>query len=181
MEDEIWKDIINFEGLYQISNYGNVKSLSRQMWNGKKYWLSKERILKYDITKKGYLIIQLRKNDKRKHFLIHRLVAIHFIENPNNYLIVKHKDNNPSNCYYKNLEWSTQKQNVQNAWRNGLCETQRNKMKKPVYQIDKNTNEIIREWESIKEAQIEYCIKSGITGCCKGKLKTAGGFKWKYK
>jgi hypothetical protein len=182
MENEIWKDIIGYEELYQISNYGNVKSLKRK--NRKK-----EMILKNKENKQHFCIV-LHKNGKPQKFSLHRLVAIHFIENPLNLPIVEHKDDNGFNNYYKNLEWSTVKKNNQNAWKRGRCENIRKtfkktgkinckiaheKCKKKVYQIDINTNEIIKEWNSIIEATLYIGLKrSGdICSCCRGRQKTA--------
>ena len=98
---EIWENIEGYEGQYQISNYGRVKSFK----NGK------EQIIKGNINQKGYCIVDLYKNKEKKHFQVHRLVAKAFIPNPNNYPIVNHKDENPSNNRVDNLEWCTPKYN----------------------------------------------------------------------
>lgn len=104
---EIWKDIKEYEGLYQISNLGNLKSLKRMMKNRK----CKEIIKKPSVLPKGYLQICLCKNGKLKYISIHRLVAQTFIPNPNNYPCVNHKDCNPKNNAVSNLEWVTYKMN----------------------------------------------------------------------
>lgn len=96
---EIWKDIPNYEGLYQISNLGRVKSIKNNI------------IKKPSILKKGYLNMCLRKNGKAKYILIHRLVALAYIPNPNNFPCVNHKDCNPQNNRVDNLEWITYKEN----------------------------------------------------------------------
>ena len=101
MDREIWKDIKNYEGLYQISSFGRVKSF----YNGE------EKILKNNI-RNTYEIIQLSKNKARKSFQIHRLVAEAFIPNPNNYDIINHKDFIRTNNHVENLEWCSQKYNV---------------------------------------------------------------------
>ena len=98
---EIWKDILGYEGLYQVSNYGRVRSL--------KY--GKEKILKQQINTDGYLHIDLYKNKKRKNYNVHRLVTIAFLENPNNYPQVNHKDENKQNNHIDNLEWCDYKYN----------------------------------------------------------------------
>lgn len=98
---EIWKPIKDYEGLYEISNYGRVKS----------FYKDKTKILKKGI-RNTYEIIQLSKNKKRKSFQIHRLVAEAFLDNPNNYEIVNHKDFNRINNRVDNLEWCNQKYNV---------------------------------------------------------------------
>lgn len=101
---EIWKDISGYEGLYQVSNLGRIKSL-------KGYYHRKEKILKSGI-RNGYYVINLSKKRERKSYQVHRLVAQAFIPNPDNYLIINHKDENPLNNYVGNLEWCSQKHNV---------------------------------------------------------------------
>lgn len=105
MEKEIWKDILNFEGEYQISNLGRVKSLPR--FKKRK----EEKILKISKGKRGYYSIVLWKNQKSKTFTIHRLIACHFIPNPENKREVNHIDANKLNNNLSNLEWVTPKEN----------------------------------------------------------------------
>jgi hypothetical protein len=103
----IFKDVEGYEGRYQISNFGEVYSTPQ---DGKPSKLLKQETLKY-----GYKRVSLSKNGKVKRFTVHRLVALHFIDNVNNYPIVNHKDNNPSNNSSTNLEWCTQKDNIKHA------------------------------------------------------------------
>jgi hypothetical protein len=161
--DEIWKDI--FED-YQVSSYGRIKSFK----NGK------EKILKPYSTKKGYLEIDLHKNDKRKVFKVHRLVANAFIPNPHNLPQVNHKDENKLNNRVENLEWCTTLYNNNYGTRN-------ERIGKRVLQYDKQGN-FIREWESMAEAERVIGIyRQQICDCCRGYrgAKTAGGYIWKYK
>lgn len=104
----MWKDIQNYEGIYQINEFGDVKNIT-----------TGEIRLPY-ITKKGYKSIDLYKNGVREKFLIHRLVAMHFVPNPNNYPIVLHKDNVKLNTHYTNLEWGTYSENNAQCIRDGL-------------------------------------------------------------
>ena len=97
---EIWKDIEGYEGLYQISNLGRVKSFPRKGTH-----TTKERIIKFAKSNKGYLIAILKNNDVQKAFSVHRLVAKAFIPNPNNLPQVNHKDENKENNNVNNLEW----------------------------------------------------------------------------
>lgn len=97
---EIWKDIEEYEGLYQISNLGRVKSFPRKGTH-----TTKERIIKFAKSNKGYLIAILKNNDVQKAFSVHRLVAKAFIPNPNNLPQVNHKDENKENNNVNNLEW----------------------------------------------------------------------------
>ena len=105
---EIWKDVVGYKGIYQISNLGNVKSLSRLIkTNHKNGRLSKERFLKPDTEKDGYLIVTLSKDNNPKKHKIHRLVAIHFVENPENKPCVNHVFGNKKDNRFWKLEWST--------------------------------------------------------------------------
>ena len=104
---EEWKDIKNYEGLYQISSLGRVKSLPKERNNG----INNEIILKQCTDKKGYKRVNLYKNKKSTRVLVHRLVAEAFLNNPNNYPLINHKDENPSNNKVENLEWCTYKYN----------------------------------------------------------------------
>jgi hypothetical protein len=109
---EIWKDINDFEGLYQISNFGRVKSLSKKLKNRFGYYKSKEKILNCNIGYGGYRFQKLCLNRTEKTFAVHRLVAIHFLEKIDGSDIVNHKDLNKTNNHYSNLEWCTAKENV---------------------------------------------------------------------
>ncbi len=175
---EIWKDIKDYEGLYQVSNLGNVKSIKRSC--NQRYGLRqvKERILKTGKTKKGYLIVALRKDQITKTHAVHLLVANAFIPNANNYPQINHKDENKENNNVNNLEWCTNKYNCNYGTR---TERQKQKVSKPVLQYDLQGN-FIKKWSSISEAaqQLKICIVS-ISNNCLGKYKTAGGYRWKYE
>ncbi len=114
---EVWKWIFGFEGLYQISNFGRVKSF--YVRKGKQGIL----ILKPHLTRNGYLNIKLNKNGEGKDFLIHRLVAQAFIPNPENKSTVNHKDGNKFNNCVENLEWQTQSENNHHAVNTGLSKS----------------------------------------------------------
>lgn len=113
MENEIWKDIPGYEGYYQVSNYGRVKSM---YFNAKKtlgYNIKiNPKIIKNGVDRHGYLFVRLYLGDKIKRYSIHRLVALLFIPNPNNLPEVNHKDENPQNNHACNLEWSSHKYNM---------------------------------------------------------------------
>lgn len=108
---EIWKDIKNFEGSYQISNTGKVKSLKRDVFNGCKFITRPERIIKFGDNGHGYLFVSLWKNNKPTRMYVHKLVAEAFIPNPNNYKEINHKDENKANNNVYNLEWCDRKYN----------------------------------------------------------------------
>lgn len=124
-QSEIWKDIPNYEGLYQASNFGRIRSLDKVIKNrGKNQYgstfdiIKKGKILKQRLNKGGYLKVYLIKEGKSKTFIAHRLIALTFIPNPNNYKIVNHKDENKTNNNIDNLEWCTQSYNINYGSRN---------------------------------------------------------------
>ena len=179
--EEEWKDIIGFEGLYQVSNLGRIKSLRDNHNN------PREKILKPQLTK-GYYWISLWKNGKRKMYLIHRLVALAFIPNPMNLPQVNHIDENKTNNCADNLEWCDCKYNINFGNRNKLAGDKlkdiflnREDCSKPILQLDLDGN-IVNEYPSIHEAERQTGFKNqNICNCLKGKRKTCGGFIWKYK
>ncbi len=120
MEQEIWKDVIGYEGLYQVSNLGRVKSLFRLMEYPNYNKVLNERILKNLINSKGYYCTILYKNKKAKTFLVHRMVAIAFIPNPYNKPQINHKDGNKLNLSLSNLEWASCRDNILHAYNIGL-------------------------------------------------------------
>lgn len=166
---EIWKEITGYPN-YMVSNKGNVKSLNYNH-------TGREKIMKQYYQQTGYLLIGLSNNGK-KWYLVHRLVAQAFIPNPNNLPQVNHKDENKQNNCVQNLEWCNQKYNMNYGTRNKIVAE---KLSKPVLQMDK-TNKIIAEFPSIMEVKRQLGIsQSSISMCCKGKRKTCGGYKWKFK
>lgn len=180
MKEEIWKDIEGYEGFYQVSSYGRVRSVDRVIeYNDGRKRLQKGRILKPIKDGNGYLQIVLSKSSEVKRVLIHRLVAEVFINNPDNLPQVNHKDENKRNNCVSNLEWCTQAYN--NCYGTRL-KRQVKKLSKSVLQIEFKTNQIIAEYPSTQEAarKLNMC-QSTISECCNGKRKTAYGYKWRYK
>lgn len=113
--EEIWKDIKGYEGKYQISNFGKVKSLSRKLWNGHAWWTSKERILMPRTSKKVYHYLSVQLVDdkgKKKNINIHRIVAEHFLENKENLLYVNHINEDKHDNRASNLEWCSPSYNA---------------------------------------------------------------------
>ncbi len=176
---EIWKDIKGYEGLYQVSNLGRVKSLERRVKHNKCGYITiKQKILKNKIGKTGYFEVDLRREGTHKYCRVHRLVAEAFIKNPKNYEIVNHKDENKLNNNVENLEWCTAKYNMNYGT---LRERTVAGISKRVAQINKKTDEIINIFPSSREASKKTGISQGhISSCCAGKRKTAGGYKWRY-
>lgn len=173
---EEWRNIKGFENKYMVSNFGNVKSLNYMHKN-------KSHLLKQTVGNKGYLYVTLNKNGKHWTYFVHRLVAQAFIPNPNNLPTVNHMDECRTNNCVKNLEWLSYKDN--NLYGNHykrVSETQLNdpKKSKRVLQYDLN-GRFIKEWKSASEVQRKLSVNSSnIIQNCRGNVKTAGGFIWKY-
>lgn len=166
MKQETWKDVKGYEGLYKISNTGLVLSLHYYKGN-------RQQILKGGSDKDGYLQVVLCKNGKHKVFKIHRLVASHFIDNPDNLPQINHKDENKQNNYADNLEWCTNKYNnnygTKNDWN-----------KKPIVQLSLDYK-FICQYESVIEAARNINKNhSHIIQCCRKQRKTAYGYIWRY-
>ena len=193
---EIWKDVQGYEGLYQVSNLGRVKSLGRfidRLVSGR-YW-QEERILKPNKTKYGYLMVELRKNKKPKSFLVHRLVAMTFISNPENKPEVDHINADKTNNNVNNLRWVTAKENVRNPlnmvhligknhpmFGKKHSEETKNKMRgknnpraRKVRNIE--TKEI---FDTVTEAEKKYNLSSGCIKCAIRKNWKSAGYHWEY-
>lgn len=182
---EIWKDVEGYKNYYQVSNGGRVKSLSRIIIKKNQYgyfnYPVRERILKYNVDKKGYLYCILYK-EKRKTYFIHCLVAQAFIENPENKPEVNHINGIKENCCVGNLEWMTRIENMKDAIENGLINNKgkNHPIARPVVQVDILGN-VIKKFDCISDAQRELGINhSNIVAVCRGRQKTAGSFSWEY-
>lgn len=173
---EIWKDVVGYEGLYQVSSLGNVKSLDYLIIDTRKRkYIKKGKMLKQGIDKYGYYYVHLYKNNIFKYKLVHRLVAEAFIPNPNNLQQINHKNEIKTDNKVENLEFCNAKYNLNYGTRNKKV----SKIKsKPLKQLDKNNN-LIKIWDNSLVASKSLNISSGnIRSCCRGELKTAGGYKW---
>lgn len=162
---EIWKDIKGYGGRYQVSNMGRVRSFAR----------GAERILKPDYGY-GYYRVSLQKNKEVKRTFVHRLVADAFLENPNNLPIINHKDENRGNNNVENLEWCTQKYNLNYGTRNEKLSARA----KRVGQFSLS-GELIEVHRSVMIAAKKLGYDYGlIYKCCRDEIKKVYGFVWKY-
>lgn len=207
MSIEIWKDITGYEGLYQASNFGNIKSLKRNT--------AHERILKPRVDKGGYLYVGLTKNGITKTYKVHRLIGLTFIANPKNKYSINHINGNKQDNNVENLEWASAKEQAIHAVKMGLfkwTDDSKEKLRatmvrkglwyirnvgkrkytkthrrnghfncaKPIIQKDDNGN-IIKVWLSMSEASRELGVPvPHIVRVCKGDRKHAKGYKWEY-
>jgi hypothetical protein len=140
MDEEIWKDIPEYEGFYQVSSYGNISSLDRYVkHNHGGLRIQKGRIIKQSLNQDGYYCFCLYKDGLSKMVLTHRVVGQVFILNPNNLPLINHKDTVKTNNYYKNLEWCTTQENTKHATENNLIPFGEN------HGMSKLTNEKVKE------------------------------------
>lgn len=196
--EEIWKDIIGFEGMYQISSWGRVKSMPKQhpcVQGG--FYMTKERILIPRKHSNGYLNVQLCKSGKRRNYYIHRLVATAFLrnDNPKEYTDVNHMNEDKTDNHVTNLEWCSNIYNAVYGTKNERMLKNRPSMEgmltkkkllglagaeKPVLCID-NDGCIVAEYKSIMAASRATGYSAAkICQCCKGKRNKTGGYHWQY-
>ena len=178
---EEWRDIQGYEGMYQVSNLGRVRSLDRQVECKNSIRFYKGKILSHCEDDKGYIRVLLSVAGKHKSCQIHRLVAQAFIPNPSNLPEVNHKDEKTSNNCVDNLEWCTKIYNL--YYGTGMERSKKAQHKKAVIQYDME-GKFIREYESLAEASRDAVKKRDIktiVNCCEGKFKQAYGYIWKYK
>jgi hypothetical protein len=175
---EIWKDIVGYEGIYQVSNLGRVKSLQRfvklkQNLNR----IVRERIL-VPIKRDGYLVVNLSKNNYHKLYIIHRLVASSFIPNLENKKEVNHINGVREDNRLENLEWCTRSENQLHAYQIGL---QKKINEKVVLMYDMNKN-FIKEFVSVKDASRKTGLfSSNISKVCLGKRNHTNNYIFEYK
>lgn len=181
---EKYVDIIGFEDKFQISDLGNVKRLSYKAKNKNGYVTLPEIVKKNSLNHNGYYFTRL---GRMKAFLVHRLIAIHFIPNPENKPCVNHKDGDKTNNKISNLEWCTKSENNQHAYDTGLKigywtgkKGDKHHSSKQVTQYDLSGN-IIRVFGSASEAsRITGFEQPNICKCCRGETETYKKFKWEY-
>lgn len=180
--NEIWKSIDGYPN-YMVSNMGNVKNVKTNL------------ILKWSLFSGGYYGVVIRNGNKKHSFTIHKLVATHFLPNPENKPCVDHINGDRTDNRAENLRWTTHKENMNNPiTKNRLSKVKRIEMKNkflgvvskehpasiPILQFTKD-GEFIRKWDCISDVKKQLKIDNGNIGeCCRGKRKTAGNYKWGY-
>lgn len=180
---EVYKDIIGYEGYYQVSNLGNVKSVDRIVTNNGKRIPRKGKVLSKGLSKYGYLTVVLSKNGVHKNYRVNRLVAEAFIPNPQQLPFVNHKNEEKTDNRVENLEWcdavynhnyGTIKERISKSGRN--CKTK----SKKVVQMTLD-GEVVAVFPSTMEVQRQLGFSNGnISNCCVGRVPHVYGFKWKY-
>ena len=203
-EKEEWRPVKDYEGRYEISNLGRVRSLDHKVFCEKtqtwKSRIQRGRVLKpaSNGSKQGYLIVNLRRFNRSKMRYVHRLVADAFLDNPNNYPVINHKDENPKNNRVDNLEWCTQKYNVNYGSRldkfrffmlsdknpnrgKHRPESFKEKVRKSVLQFDREGH-LVKEWDSARTVGDTLGIyPGGITSSCRRRIPSYKNFIWRYK
>ena len=170
MTKEVWRDVKGYEGLYQVSDQGRVKSLGRK-------WRKSERFLKPVVRHDGYVVVGLYSGGKPKTFKVHRLVCEAFHENPDNKPQVNHINEIKTDNRACNLEWATARENSNFGTR---TERSGKAQSKPVAQYAQD-GELIKIWPSTREVERQAGFRHGyICQSANGKRKQAYGFIWKY-
>lgn len=170
---EVWKDIDGYEGRYQVSNFGNVKSL-----NYRRQGVSK--LLTPKRNNSGRLWVELFNEDGKRQFLIHRLVGAAFVPNPDGYDQINHIDENPENNRADNLEWCTGIYNIRSYRSNHPELSKRRKCNLSITQYAKDGS-AVRTWASARDVEKETNWSAwSIAECCRGNRKTAYGYIWRY-
>lgn len=195
MQEEIWRPVKGFEGYYEVSNLGKVRSVERYVKQSNHLRYVPPRIKKENVSRHGYPFVTLCKNRRSRHYLIHRLVAEAFIPNPKNKPYVDHINTNPLDYSIDNLRWVTAKENANNNLTKKHCrdntytpertqkmlDTKRARScygsPKRVYQYTKD-GKFVREYNSINEAKKSMGSNIGIARALNDNTQSAGGYLW---
>ena len=175
--EEVWRPVVGYEGLYEVSNLGMVRSLDHYGYNGRGKTLYKSKILDFNKNKKGYVRVGLHIDNVLKYFQVHRLVGMAFPDlvgwtedtkgKPFEELEINHKDENKENNRADNLEWCDGPYNI------------RYSLAKTVYQYTLD-GQLVKVWPSLAECRINGFNSGNISECCNGKRKKHKGYRWSY-
>ena len=167
--EESWKPVVGFEGLYEVSNLGEIRSLARPgAWS--------TRILKQKTTQKGYREVKLFKGGKRHYFRVHRIVAEAFVPNPKKLEFINHKDERKSNNEASNLEWCSTEYNNRYGTRISRAAASRSRAV-----VGMKRGEIVYEFASVNSAAEAGFSPSCVSRCCNGLAKSHLGIEWRFK
>ena len=177
--EEVWKAIEGYEGKYEVSNLGRVRSLPRPKTSrnasGEFTFTTKPKILRTFTQRGGYQRVSFGKGKDKRAFMVHRLVAMAFVHGYREGLFINHKDENPRNNRADNLEWVTTSEN--NIYGNHVTNCRRHRA---VEQLTLD-GQFIQRFDGIKEAaEATGCRASSIQSCCKGRFKSSCGYHWRY-
>lgn len=179
---EIWRDVAEYEGYYQVSNLGNVRSVERTVARSNYFVVLKSQVLKPAIRTAGYLFVNLSKDSKVKTKNIHRLVADAFLPNPQCKQEVNHKNGNKTDNNINNLEWCSRSENMIHSY--DVLGNRRfgkdNPRAKVILQI--KNGKVIGRFYGCYEAERMTGVKYGnINQCCNHRRKTANKYEWRYE
>lgn len=172
---EMWRPIKGYEGKYEISSSGRVKSITGWKNVGNEIYKPQGIIMKQGINRE-YKKIDLCKHGKHTTYKVHRLVAEAFVPNPNNYPQINHKDEDPFNNHATNLEWCTQEYNINYGTRVRRI-TKKISKKVGQYTLD---GKLVKVWKSTHDAGRHGYHQGHVWACCRGKAKTHAGYKWHF-
>lgn len=187
LKKEIWRPVNGFAGYYEVSNFGNVRSINRKKEHNtaKCGFISIDgKLLKQAISAKGYRIVYLSKHGKMKTVRVHRLVALAFLPQVSGKNQVNHIDGNKQNNRLDNLEWCNNSENQIHAWKHGLRHFSENagRKRKPVIQKYLRSGEEIQRYNSIAGAARALKINGGnLRSVCNGLRHSCGGYAWEYE
>lgn len=177
---ETWRPAVGYEGLYEVSDIGRVQSVGRTVptSRGNGFRHSPGKVLSPIKTQNGYLAVDLCKNGVKKRELVHRLVALAFIENPGAYPMINHKDEDKKNNHAVNLEWCTAKYNTN--YGSGMRRSAEKLAVSKCKKVGQYLNGVLITTYPSTLAAGAVADPGHISACCLGKRKSAGGYQWKY-
>ena len=189
---EEWKDVVGYEGFYQVSDLGRIRTVTRKQWNGQSWHLVESLVLNPSVQNGGYLRVVLSVNGTKKYKTVHRLVAEAFLDMPdgNEKFVVNHKDEDKLNNNVNNLEWITISENntynkrqekiAAKNIKNGVYDRLSKQLSKPVVAIPVDKTKPTIKLKSVTDGKNYGFIPSEISSVARGRKKTHYGYTFKY-